>query len=202
MAAAHSGMKPVDVPDSRKTRLPPADHVDAAIQPAARREPPNRLTAAVAAPTLPPADPLPLTDHNLSASPGGRTLASSSSTSSSPPCGGGRGGLSSPHSSLPDQNSNSVRDLEAAMSKHLPKNEEELQLQHHHHHHQPPDPGSGLEAAAAAMMVRPTAVEPVKATLSISIWEARAAPTNLFRSFAGGIKNSKKFYKFRDIIRI
>ncbi len=26
------------------------------------------------------------------------------------------------------------------------------------------------------MMMRPTAVEPVKATLSISMWEARAAP--------------------------
>ncbi len=36
------------------------------------------------------------------------------------------------------------------------------------------------------MMVRPTPVEPVKATLSISMWEARAAPRNLFRSLKIG----------------
>ena len=36
-----------------------------------------------------------------------------------------------------------------------------------------------FEAAAAFMMARPVAVEPVKATLSISMWLAMAAPTVL-----------------------
>jgi len=143
-------MKEADVHDSRKPRVPPtaSDRMDPSIPPATRREPHSRLTAAAP----PPLADLPLTDHNLSSSPGGRTLASNSSSSSSPPCGAAGGGLSSPHSSLPDQNSNSVRDLEAAMSKHLPKDEEDQQQQLHpfHHHHQPSDSGGGLEAAAAA----------------------------------------------------